>query len=72
MRFVEKYECTCLGLDDKAFSLGLYDTYEEAKDHGLLQASTNLPKESIKAFRIDKLFINIPVWSNPNPLKRGD
>lgn len=72
MQFVEKYEAICRMIDDKVISLGLFDTYEEANDHAIMQASVALPQECVKAYQIQKVYINIPVFTSSTPSKRGD
>ena len=67
MRFVEKFEPICRMTDNSLRSLGLYDTYEEANDHAVMQASVNLPEECMKAYEIHKVYINVPVWTNETP-----
>lgn len=55
-------------IDETVVSLGLFNTYEEANDAAIMQASCTLPKECMKAYQINKVYINLPVWtslSNP-------
>lgn len=68
MQFVERFEAICCMIDESVVSLGLFNTYEEANDAAIMQASCNLPKECMKAYQINKVYINLPVWtslSNP-------
>ena len=53
-----------VGMDDNVVSLGLFDSYEEANDNAIIQASVTLPNECVKAYQINKVYINIPVWTS--------
>lgn len=64
MQFVEKFEAVCRMMDDNVVSLGLFDSYEEANDNAIIQASVTLPNECVKAYQINKVYINLPVWTN--------
>lgn len=72
MQFVEKYEAICRMCNDSVVSLGLFDSYEDANDNAIMQASVALPQECVKAYQIQKVYINIPVFTSDTPSKRGD
>ena len=57
MKFVEKFQPIC-SIDDKPVALGLYETYDEAKDAAIITATEQLPTETVKAFTITKVYIN--------------
>ena len=67
MQFVEKFEAICRMTDDKVYSLGLFDSYDDANDAAILQASVALPDECMKAYQINKVYINIPVFTTTAP-----
>lgn len=58
MRFVEKFEGIVRLADDSVFTTELFDTYEEANDAIINAAAQDLPNESVKAYQINKLYIN--------------
>ena len=58
MRFVEKFEGVVRLADDSVFTTNLYDTYEEANDAIISAAAKDLPNESVKAYQINKVYIN--------------
>ena len=77
MQFTEKFEVICRMIDDRVVSLGLFNSYEEANDCAIMQASVALPDECVKAYQIQKVYINIPVFTSDTPSKashskRGD
>ena len=58
MLFEEKYEGIVRLADDTVATLGLFDSYYEAYDAVILTAAKDLPNESVKAFQINKVYIN--------------
>jgi len=71
MQFKEKFEVICRMTNDEVISLGLFDTYEDANDNAIMQASVALPHECVKAYQIQKVYINIPVFTSNTPSNRG-
>lgn len=71
MRFVGKFEVMCRMINDEVITLGLFDTYEEANDAAIMQASVALPEECMKAFQINKVYINVPVFTTEDVQKGG-
>ena len=71
MRFVVKFEAMCRMINDEVITLGLFDSYDEASDAAIMQASVALPNECMKAFQINKVYINVPVFTTENVQKGG-
>ena len=73
MRFVEKFEVYTRTIDGCLNLLGTFDTYDDAYEAAILQASAKLPQETVTCFEIHKLYANVPVWTSATPTpKRGD
>lgn len=72
MQFVEKFEPLCRMTSDDIISLGLFDSYEDANDAAILQASVALPQECMKAYQINKVYINIPAYTTADPDPEGN
>ena len=62
MQFVERYEAFCRIVNDDVISLGAFDTFEEAQDTAVRFASEELPTERVKAFQIQRVFLNVPCY----------
>ena len=64
MLFKSKFETLCARTDGSAVSLGLYDTYDEAKSAAYNYAASELPNECVRSFQIVKVYCNANVdWS---------
>ena len=66
MRFVEKFEPICRMKGGELISLGLFNSYEEANDAAIIQASVTLPEESMQCYEIHKVHINQALWTSQN------
>ena len=64
MKIQERYELICRLIDDNVISLGVFHTYDEAKQAGINQALVTQPDECIKSFQIMKVFVNTDVFTN--------
>ena len=62
MQFVERFETFCRLVNDEVISLGTFNTFEEAQDAALMFASEELPIERVKAFQIQRVFLNVPCY----------
>ena len=71
MQIKEKYEPIVRMIDDTVIDLGLFDTYEEANDAAIQLAARDLPTENVKAYQINKVYINVAVWKDTSTLKGG-
>ncbi len=67
MMFVIKYEPICILVDNSVITLGLFNSYEEANDAAISRASESLPKESVRAYQINKCFCNAAIMDVNNP-----
>ena len=72
MRILEKFEPIVHTTDDTTVSLGLFDSYGCAYDEAALFAAKELPAETTKAFRIQKVFVNDACFDYTEYAKRGD
>ena len=72
VRIVEKFEPLVRKTDDELVSLGLFDTYGEAYDEVVRVGSSELPNnELVKAFQINKVFVNTAVYPLEDVEKGG-
>lgn len=70
MQFVEKYEPIVRMIDDSIVAMNLYDSYEEANDAVIQLAASDLPTENVKAYQINKVYVNAAVWG-VMPISKG-
>ena len=68
MRFERKFALLCFGVDDSFVYNDIFDDYETAYDHAILEASKDLPNERVLSFTITEVNVNTAVTT----LKRGD
>lgn len=61
MLFEEKYEGIVRLADDTVVTTELFDSYDETYDAIILAAAKDLPNESVKAFQINKVYINTAI-----------
>ena len=72
VRIVEKFEPLVKRTDDGLVTLGLFDTYGEAYDEVIRVGSSELPdNELVKAFQINKIFVNTAVYPLEDVEKGG-
>ncbi len=57
MMFAEQFELITKFVDGSV-GLDIYPTYAEAFDAAILKASSELPKETVLCFQINKSFVN--------------
>ena len=61
MQIEAAYEVVVQSVDNKIYVLGIYETYAEAYDAAVLDAAKELPKETVKSFMINDIYINVAV-----------
>ena len=58
MQFVKQFELVIVFTNNQAIIYGVYESYEEAYDAAIIEASKNLPIENVKGFTINETYLN--------------